>query len=691
MKPFLRTLLLTAGLALGTSAATAAPWADLERGDLLLGVQASGGTGATTNLFFNLGPAHLLRDNPNPAGVIVNLDAALDAAFGTDWATRPDLYFGVFANRSASPSSGLGAAAPENGDPSRTIYASRGTTVAGTSLPWTGFTSSGLGLAANNHQGQVSGNLPALNNTAGTPVPADGNEIATLTQAGQPVPWNNSWTAWNGFLGGGAQAPAFGVFTGGIQAQFADNGDPATSRAKVLDVYRILGTTGEGSYVTSVTLADNGELTIASASGATNYYNVTATAVNGTVEGAGADIEYADGSNAVLRAVPNPGFAFSGWGGDAAGTQNPLTLAIDGDKNVTANFVALPTIGSPTATDIVGDAATLGADVTNAAGTLSARGVVLADFAANSNPLIGQTGVTDLPVAGPHAVGVFTVAASSLTPGTTYAYKGYATNAAGTAYTSVARFTTDTEITFTGGVGTLPNRQILGGDSHGFTFTLANAAQANFTSTGAAGLDWELRDASDQVVANGSGNLAISELLDAGAYRLVFGNPGATTETFSLNLDGSATAAPRPDISVGPNAAAPIGANAYAGVQRATIIARRAAPRNGFANVDNDGAQPTAIRFQARRGNSLFRVSYLGPGGNITAQAIGAGFQTPVLAQGDAAIGFRARVIPNRRKLVRRVGRRTRVRRAVFTSTVRATAVVNPGLSDVGQLQFRVQ
>src|SRR5262249_1299433 len=51
-------------------------------------------------------------------------------------------------------------------------------------------------------------------------------------------------------------------------------------------------------------------------------------------------------------------------------------------------------------------------------------------------PQIGATGVTNLTTTG--ATGVFTIDASSLTPGTMYSFAAYATNSAGTTYTSPA-------------------------------------------------------------------------------------------------------------------------------------------------------------------------------------------------------------------------------------------------------------
>jgi len=126
MKLIRNLLLTTAALAAGASVASGAPWPP-QRGDLLLGVQAVSGSGTTTNVLFNLGPAHSLRTSPNPTvNPVVNLNAELTAAFGSDWASRNDLYFGVIANRNNAPASGLGVGPTENGDPSRTVYVSRG-------------------------------------------------------------------------------------------------------------------------------------------------------------------------------------------------------------------------------------------------------------------------------------------------------------------------------------------------------------------------------------------------------------------------------------------------------------------------------------------------------------------------------------------------------------------------------------
>ena len=44
-------------------------------------------------------------------------------------------------------------------------------------------------------------------------------------------------------------------------------------------------------------------------------------------------------SQVVLFASPYPGYVFTGWGGDAAGNANPLTVTVTGDLQVVANFL----------------------------------------------------------------------------------------------------------------------------------------------------------------------------------------------------------------------------------------------------------------------------------------------------------------------------------------------------------------
>ena len=39
-----------------------------------------------------------------------------------------------------------------------------------------------------------------------------------------------------------------------------------------------------------------------------------------------------------VTAVPSNGYQFSGWAGDATGTTNPISITMNSDKSITANF-----------------------------------------------------------------------------------------------------------------------------------------------------------------------------------------------------------------------------------------------------------------------------------------------------------------------------------------------------------------
>ena len=74
-----------------------------------------------------------------------------------------------------------------------------------------------------------------------------------------------------------------------------------------------------------------------------NTYTLTVNAVNGTVAKAPDQPTYNHGSSVELTATPAAGFVFSSWSGDATGSTNPLTVNMNGNKNITANFTAIPT------------------------------------------------------------------------------------------------------------------------------------------------------------------------------------------------------------------------------------------------------------------------------------------------------------------------------------------------------------
>jgi len=75
-----------------------------------------------------------------------------------------------------------------------------------------------------------------------------------------------------------------------------------------------------------------------SASFAVNTYSLNIIAEHGTVVKVPDQASYSQGTNVQLTANPETGYHFANWSGDASGTTNSVSLAMNADKTVTANF-----------------------------------------------------------------------------------------------------------------------------------------------------------------------------------------------------------------------------------------------------------------------------------------------------------------------------------------------------------------
>lgn len=251
VKPF---LIMSSVLLGGVAIATAAPFV-FKNGDLILGFQATGGTGASQNVFFNLGSGTSHRDKAN-LGKLGNVGATLSAVYGFDWYSREDVYFGVVGNLNNGDPGGIFSVKPVNGDPSRTFYISRPTTSPGRAdlIPAASYPSASLGSAGTKLGGmeQMLLGTPAVSG-----LKAESDDSAILDQTSQSVQWNNSWTVWNPVPGA-----TLDTFAGGVQQNFGKGG-----AATYVDIQRILptatganptGVVGGSTYETSIAITSTG-------------------------------------------------------------------------------------------------------------------------------------------------------------------------------------------------------------------------------------------------------------------------------------------------------------------------------------------------------------------------------------------------------------------------------------------------
>jgi uncharacterized repeat protein (TIGR02543 family) len=96
------------------------------------------------------------------------------------------------------------------------------------------------------------------------------------------------------------------------------------------------------NFATSGGAADNAYFEIITSAPATYTLTVNVTG-SGTVAKNPDNPTYASGQVVELTATPNPGYAFTGWSGDLAGTANPANITMDANKTVTATFTAFET------------------------------------------------------------------------------------------------------------------------------------------------------------------------------------------------------------------------------------------------------------------------------------------------------------------------------------------------------------
>jgi len=115
-----------------------------------------------------------------------------------------------------------------------------------------------------------------------------------------------------------------------------------------------------------------------------NTYTLNVTAINGSVVKNPNQTTYNHGSQVVLTATPAAGFVFTSWTGDATGTTNPLTITMNANKNITANFTAI-VVPAP---DYLASAALFGAFGGSAGITNQGINTVI------NNGALGTTGVS---------------------------------------------------------------------------------------------------------------------------------------------------------------------------------------------------------------------------------------------------------------------------------------------------------
>ena len=67
-------------------------------------------------------------------------------------------------------------------------------------------------------------------------------------------------------------------------------------------------------------------------------YSISTLAIHGAIEKTPDKSTYYYGEEVTLTAIPDTGYSFVSWSGDVFGSENPVGISMDSDKNITATF-----------------------------------------------------------------------------------------------------------------------------------------------------------------------------------------------------------------------------------------------------------------------------------------------------------------------------------------------------------------
>ena len=210
----------------------------------------------------------------------------------------------------------------------------------------------------------------------------------------------------------------------------------------------------DGALVSSATDADgiwpSGANTVNPSGGTTEIvmagtdlvaYTLTVNVTHGLVIRQPDQRSYQHGTNVQITAVPDVSYHFVAWTGDVpAGheTENPLTVAMDTNRVITASIVpntSVPTLIAPAFSGVTSTTAILGATIASDGNSpINERGVV---WSTSASPTTSGNKVVSFDT-----TAVFTDTVSILPAGTLIYFRGYAINGTGTGYSPDGTFFT---------------------------------------------------------------------------------------------------------------------------------------------------------------------------------------------------------------------------------------------------------
>lgn len=231
---------------------------------------------------------------------------------------------------------------------------------------------------------------------------------------------------------------------------------------------------------------------------------------------------------------------------------------------------------------------------------------------------------------------------------------------------------------------------------HTYFFEVGGAGFLSLDGIGGEGLLVELFGPTGQSVYSGGGaEFGLYQTMPLGLYTLVLTRQAGGSGELSYEMDfaNSDVRFVLPDLAVGPTLTSLRGNNLLNGApgQATALTSVKANPVTAFATIANRGRLPDTIALAASPGSALCGIAYFQGSANVTAGLLAGTFRTASLAEGDDPVAVRVQFSPNKKKLTKKSGRKSKILKKSFSTLVRANSTQGPLATDAASIQVQTR
>jgi|GEM_PF-897058 len=227
---------------------------------------------------------------------------------------------------------------------------------------------------------------------------------------------------------------------------------------------------------------------------------------------------------------------------------------------------------------------------------------------------------------------------------------------------------------------------------HTYYFELGASGFLSLQGVADTGLVAQLIGPDGQKVYTGGGaGFGLYDTLAAGLYTLVLSREigGSGALAYELDFANSDVRFVVPDIAVGRGLTSLVGSNTLDGLpgQSVVLASAKANPSSGYASIVNRGRLPDTLAVRGSAGNALCEIAYFEDAANVTAALRTGGYRTAEITEGDAGSALRVQFSPNKKRLRKKRGERTKIPKETFSTLVRAHSTHGPPAMDAASIR----